>query len=286
MKTTYEDAVRRLERMYNFRDVGGMPTTDGGTSKTGLLFRSGELSTLTARDLGALRGLDIRTICDLRSTRESRKKPLRLAAKHSVRVLNVPLHDEATTDGSHKKLVGFLLGKTGGDRFREFIGEFYHHLAFDRALCVGEAITLLAHEENLPAVIHCTAGKDRTGFLAAVIQLLVGVPYARVSEDYLRSNDHFEPRLKKLTQTLRIMTLFQVSPERMRLILTAHPEVLDGVHREIIESHGSIANYLIGACRVERETLENLKRLLLAKRLEPVPCEAGNEGRQDGSGTA
>jgi protein-tyrosine phosphatase len=286
MKTTYGDAVRQLERMYNFRDVGGMPTTDGGTSRAGLLFRSGELSTMTARDLDALRGLDIRTICDLRSTRESRKKPLGLAAKHSVRVLNVPFHDEAITDGSRKKLFGFLLGKTGGDQFREFIREFYHHLAFDRAFRVGEVITLLAHEENLPAVIQCTAGKDRTGFLAAVIQLLVGVPYARVTEDYLRSNDHFEPRLKKLTQTVRILTLFRVSPERMRLLLTAHSEVLDDVHREIIESHGSIANYLSGACRVEQETLERLRRLLLAKRLGPVSCEARNEGRQGGSETA
>jgi protein-tyrosine phosphatase len=265
-KTIYGDAVRQLERLYNFRDVGGMPTADGGMSRTGLLFRSGELSKMTARDLDALQGLDIRTICDLRSTRESRKKPLRLAARHSVRVVHIPLHDEATADGSRKKLFGFLLGKAGGDEFREFIREFYHHIAFERALRIGEALTLLAQAENLPAVIHCTAGKDRTGFLAAVIQLLVGVPYPRVAEDYLRSNEHVGPRLEKLTQTVRLLTLFRVSPERMRLILTAQPEILDDVHRKIIDRHGSIADYVSGPCRVERQTLEALRRLLLAER--------------------
>ncbi|MDC0711203.1 tyrosine-protein phosphatase [Stigmatella sp. ncwal1] len=255
--------VHPFQRLSNFRDVGGRKTADGRTFRTGVLFRSDELSRLNAGDLVKLQGLGIKLICDLRAPRESQKRRLRLPAA-SIRVVNVPLHEQATHDGNRRKLLGFLFGKTGGERFREFSSAYYHHLAFDQTARIREVITLLSGEQSLPALIHCTAGKDRTGFVAALIQLLVGVPVEGVMEDYLRTNDFFGPRLEKFIQVMRIMTLFQVSPERMRLIAGAHPEFLNEVLSTLMARYGSVESYLREACGIDQDTLQRLKERLLS----------------------
>jgi protein-tyrosine phosphatase len=264
MKATPTGGSHHFDGLSNFRDIGGVRTADGHTLKPGVLFRSDELSRMTERDLAKLEELDIKLICDLRSLQERQRKQPRTAPSKAIQIVNIPLHDQATQDGSRKKLLGFLFGKTGGDRFREFSREYYRHIAFEQTARIREVITLLSNEQHLPAVIHCNAGKDRTGFLAAIIQLLAGVPYDVVMEDYLRTNHHFERRLERFIKVMRVATLFRVSQERMRLILMTHPEFLDEVYGSIIKRHGSIEEYLCEACEISRDTLQRLRKLLLA----------------------
>ena len=259
------EVVHPFQSLSNFRDVGGLKTADGRTFRAGVLFRSDELSRLNAKDLVKLQGLGIKLICDLRSPGETQKRRPPRLPDESIRVVNVPIHEQAAQeDGSRRKLLGFLFGKSGGDRFREFSRDYYHHIAFGQTARIREVITLLSEEQHLPALIHCTAGKDRTGFLAALIRLLLGVPYEAVMEDYLLTNDYFGPRLEKLIKVMRVVTLSQVSPERMRLILMAHPEFLGEVHDTIVKRYGAVETYLREACGIEQHTLQKLKdRLLL-----------------------
>jgi protein-tyrosine phosphatase len=259
------EVVHPFQRLSNFRDVGGLKTVDGRTFRAGVLFRSEELSRLKAKDLLKLQGLGIKLICDLRSPQESQKRPPPRLPEESIRVVNVPIHEQPTQEhGIRRKLLGFLFGETGGDRFREFSRDYYHHIAFGQTARIREVITLLSEEHNLPALIHCTAGKDRTGFLAALIQLLVGVPYEVVMEDYLLTNEYFGSRLEKFIKVMRVVTLFQVSPERMRLILMTHPEFLNEVHDAIVKRYGAVETYLREACGIDQETLQKLKDRLLA----------------------
>lgn len=257
------EVVYPFKRLSNFRDVGGLKTADGRTLRSGVLFRSDELTRLNAADLVRLREFGIGLICDLRSPGESRKRRPPRLPDGSIRVVNVPIHWQSTRDGSRGQLLGFLFGKTGGDRFQEFIRGFYHHIAFGQPARIHEVITLLSRERNLPALIHCAAGKDRTGFVAALIQLLVGVPFEVVMEDYLRTNDYFEPRLERFVKVMRVVTLSQVSPERMRLVMQAHPEFLNEVHETIVKRYGTVETYLRQACGIDQATLQNLKDQLL-----------------------
>jgi protein-tyrosine phosphatase len=264
MPTRSREVVWPFERLANFRDVGGLATTDGRTVRTGLLFRSNEPSRMTDKDLVTLRKFGIRLVCDLRSAKESRRRRGRFLADGSIRLVNIPLHEDASQDGSLRKMLVFMLARSGGEQFREFSRRYYQHVAFEQTSRMREIITLFSRDDSWPALIHCTAGKDRTGFLAAIIQLLVGVPYRSVMEDYLLTNDHFAPQLAKVIRAVRIATLFRVSPERLRLLLMAHPESLDDVHRNLVEKHGSIESYLREACGIDQATLERLKQRLLA----------------------
>ncbi|HEY5920876.1 MAG TPA: tyrosine-protein phosphatase [Kofleriaceae bacterium] len=246
-----------FDKLSNFRDLGGLATGDGGALKSGVLFRSDDPSRITQRDLAKLHELGIKLICDLRSPNDSQRRP----RTSSIEIANVPLVDR---DANRTELLGFLFGKTGGERFRTFTRDYYRHIAFDRTARLRELLTRLANARSLPALIHCSAGKDRTGFVAAVIQLLAGVPYETVKTEYLRTNEQFAPRLDRFIKVLRVATLFRVSEARMREVMMAQPEHLDDIHAAIVERHGSIESYLRDACKLEPSTLQQLKQHLLA----------------------
>jgi protein-tyrosine phosphatase len=257
------EVIQKFEKLYNFRDIGGLKTEDGNIMKSGLLFRSDELSRMTEKDIEVFSRLQIKVICDLRDPNERQSKPSPFSIKERMEIVHIPLHDHETKDASHRKLFGFLFGKNGGDDFKAFNRGYYHHMAFERCSKVKEIITLLSQQDNLPALIHCTAGKDRTGYISALIQLLVGVPYETVVEDYLMTNSYYEPRLIKFIKLMRWLTLFQVSPERMKLILMADREALDAVYDHVIRKYGLIEAYLCQACEIEQSTIMRIKNLLL-----------------------
>lgn len=194
----------------------------------------------------------------MRSPEEVSRPPL-----PGIRVVNIPLHDHAIHDFSHWTGFGFLLRKDGGDRFLEFTRKYYQHIAFERASQIGEVLRLIAAQENQPALIHCRAGKDRTGLIAALLQLLAGVPYETVMQDYLQTNASIKPRVDKIARVLRVFTLFQARPERIRLLTAVRAEDLDRTHRQILDSHGSVESYLADACGLDPATLTALKAKLL-----------------------
>lgn len=252
-----------FEQLYNFRDLGGCETEGGRRLRTGILFRCGELHRGTARDLVQLRALNLELICDLRSPRESARKQPRLLWTPAPRVVNVPLHDPDHHDAQRRRILGFLLRTNGAERFAAFYRRYYHHLAFERSARIGQAITLLASPENQPALIHCTAGKDRTGVVAAFIQLLLGVPFSTVSAEYLRSNDAVQPRLERLIAMLRLTILSPGLSERLRLIATTYPEYLVEIHDQILSAHGTVEQYLCQLCGVRSHVVEQLRERLL-----------------------
>ncbi len=248
-----------FDRLSNFRDLGGVTTLDGHTIRKGLIFRSDEPSHLTPHDLALFRELNLQLICDLRSPREHHQQ-----SHPPIRVVNVPIHTQPTLEARPLELLRCLFLKSGADRFHAFTHSFYQHLAFADPTRIGRVVHLLAQDGNLPVLIHCNAGMDRTGFMAAIIQLLAGVPYATVRAEYLRTNDAFAPRRARFIRIARVVSLFQLSHERLELILTAHPEDLDEVHRRMLAEYGSVETYLMSAAKVDAETLKKLKLRLLA----------------------
>ncbi len=171
----------RLEGASNFRDLGGYAARDGRTTRWRQIFRSNHLGNVTDADREVLRSLGVRSAFDFRGAEE------RVAASCAVREIAVhSLPIEPT-------VVAALRARAGGGRQLssadavEVMRESYrnyvrHNTASFRAL--------FAHllEDRAPLVVHCSAGKDRTGFACALILHALGVPDEVIAEDYLLTN--------------------------------------------------------------------------------------------------
>ena len=222
----------------NFRPVAGL--------KPETLYRSDDPWRFSETSAILLRERGIRTICDLRSPKETRKRP----TLHPERTIHIPFDQPGEL-----KVLSCLFGQTGEDRFRELFRGFYHDIAFQQTGKIRRVIETLASPDNLPALIHCNAGKDRTGLTAAIVQLLNGVPYEAVREDYLKTNELFQVRLDRFIKRLRAITLYRVPEQRMRVIAMAHAEYLDEVYAKICKDYGSVEAYIA----LEPATLKCLK---------------------------
>lgn len=144
----------------------------------------------------------------------------------------------------------YFIGKTGGEEYDRFVRRMYHAIAFEHTAQVKALFDLICAEDNLPALIHCTAGKDRTGFVAALIQRLLGAPPNLVMEDYLLTNRYYAPQVARYARQIRWMTLFRAKPERIQQIFAAKQEYLEGVFDEIDRRYGGAAGYLEQGCGV------------------------------------
>ena len=163
------DRLIPLEGAFNFRDLGGYPTLDGRRTRWRRLFRSDTLSELTTGDLADLAELGVATVIDLRTPAEVNRDG-RIAAE---------VHYE------NHSLLAQESGESVGAPEHDDMGERYLWYLEHNPSAVVAALGLLSSADRYPAVFHCTAGKDRTGVLAALVLSLLGVERAVVVADYL-----------------------------------------------------------------------------------------------------
>ncbi len=176
--------VLELEGASNVRDLGGWPTSDGRRVRFGRVFRSAALTGLTERDTAILAGTGLRSVCDLRGTREAEQAPSALGGLPGVTVHRLPI--EPSVGASLRDLLA-TRDATGED-VMTVMRRAYVAYALEWSHRYRAVFALLADETALPLLLHCSAGKDRTGFGSALILTVLGVPYAAVREDYLASN--------------------------------------------------------------------------------------------------
>jgi protein-tyrosine phosphatase len=172
----------------NFRDLGGLPTTDGRRTAAGRLFRSGALGYLTPAGVARLHDdLGITFVVDLRGAEESAAMGRGPLGEMAVCHLNVPLRDfQSLVD----KDAGALPGAETGEAFEAggpLMPHYVENLESDRNLVI--AVDLIANAlPHGPAVLHCAFGKDRTGVVVALLLRMVGVTTEAVVADYMASS--------------------------------------------------------------------------------------------------
>lgn len=182
-----------LRSVPNLRDLGGYTTTDGATVARGRLYRSNQLNPVSAADMQRIAALGLVRDYDLRQAGERRREPDQVPAGVEVVWLDV-LADQPQSAGTN--LVEMLkdpqrLNKAlGGGRLDAAYEGLYRQLVeLPSALqAYRQLFVALGKRENLPALFHCTSGKDRTGWAAAALLTLLGVPKQQVYADYLESN--------------------------------------------------------------------------------------------------
>src|SRR5580693_10691876 len=162
-----------LDGAVNFRDLGGYATLDGRRTRWRVLFRADGLSELSQTDFSVMRDLGIRTVVDLRSGHEVEQSRFDVEA-HPVDFHHFPFIDQLPDIEQWDQRPGLL-------------GAQYIEMLDDAAPQIIRALQVLTAPDSRPAVFHCTAGKDRTGLLSALVLSLLGVPEETVVADYALS---------------------------------------------------------------------------------------------------
>ncbi|MBK7171445.1 MAG: tyrosine-protein phosphatase [Gammaproteobacteria bacterium] len=121
----------------------------------------------------------------------------------------------------------------------------------------------LAEADNLPLVFHCTGGKDRAGFAAALALLAVGVPRETVIEDFLKTNTYTADRIARNLLILRVVSLFRTDPELARPLLGVERAYIEAALDTIEREYGGVENYLRNELGIDDDTLSKLRANLL-----------------------
>ncbi|RKN10568.1 tyrosine-protein phosphatase [Streptomyces radicis] len=179
-----------LTGVRNFRDMGGLPTADGRRVRRGLLFRSGHLAHATAEDRAFLEGLGLRTVFDFRNAADQAIEGPDVAVA-GARNISLPLTEPddgaafwaLVREGSVVELRAELTDGRGEAR----MVAMYRTMILARTAEHGRVLKILSRE-GLPALLHCSAGKDRAGLTIAVVLLALGVSREVILADYLESN--------------------------------------------------------------------------------------------------
>jgi protein-tyrosine phosphatase len=215
-----------LEGAVNFRDLGGYATADGRVTRWRVLFRADGLGELTATDLSIMAELGIRTVVDLRSAYEVEQSRFDVDA-HPVAFHHFPFIDALPDVEAWDRRPGLL-----GSQYKEMLDDAGHQI-------VG-ALEVLAAPGARPAVFHCTAGKDRTGLLSAIVLSLLGVPEETVVGDYALSGQAMERLRAKLI--LKYPDGRDVIAD-IDEVFSANPANMVGLFEHLRERYGSIEGW-------------------------------------------
>lgn len=239
----------RLPTVSNLRDFGGYETLDGGVMPRGLLYRSAHLGRLDAEGVKKLQSLGIRTVIDLRGKDERTKALPDLREDEGLEIVSTPVEP-----GALKSMIMDDGREVTPQLMRENIINTYRRFGREASLGFGAALEAILMRSDKPILIHCTAGKDRTGFTVAIIQLLLGVPRDKVFEDYVLTNTLWDRAYEGSSR---------FPPEVMAPGLLADEAYLQAALDIMSHVHGGIAQFAAAATGIP-DYAERLRSKLLA----------------------
>ena len=247
----------------NFRDFGGYQTADGSRVKWGYLYRSGQLSTLSDRDLDLLANLELDLVCDFRREEEQASDPSRLPPERPPRIASLPIIPGSNSrffEEAEKQGEGQLAFER--QAMFDFMVEINRDFAEGQRETYGRMFREILALENARFLVHCAAGKDRTGFAAALVLLVLGVPREVVMRDYMLTGRFFRPD-REMERLQAKYGMEHVETDAVRPMLEVHEDYLARALASIDEGYGSIERYLAEALGVGAQEQEELRRRYL-----------------------
>lgn len=251
-----------FEGIENFRDFGGYGGAGGRALKAGRLYRSGYHAHATDADLARMAEMDIGAIIDLRRPEERKREPARRWPGFAAQVIENDISSE------HHDWLDVLRN----------LSEVTPQWFYDDSLAMYRLSPLEPRHIDLfrryfqvlaagdgAIVVHCAAGKDRTGLICALTHHLAGVHRDDMIADYLLTND--EARIVRkmafLGPWMETQAGVRTSPEALRAAVSVHPDYLDAAFKVIEDRHGSIDGYLEQALGVDAAMHEAIRERLL-----------------------
>jgi len=257
------ERVIDLQGTSNTRDIGGYATRDGHVLRWRQILRSDRLSKLTPEDFRKLEDIGVKTVIDLRTDREQQQEPTIWLGEHPPRILHFPIGDARDEWFSAQRRL------LRGNRFTEEQALRHMVSGYQSFVEAGEeslrqTMEVVLDPANWPILIHCSAGKDRSGIAVSLILEALGVGREAIMQDYLLTNEVSHTRQKaallaRERTNSRSVRRARTGPsaEAWFPIVGVEPEMLNAFYADIDEHFGSVDAYLdeLGVDQAARSTL-------------------------------
>ena len=232
-----------LEGCLNFRDLGGYTCADGKMTRTGKLFRADSLAKLTDKDIAAVEAYGITSVLDLRFPYEAAEGVNRLRGREGIAYRNISVADKAQDNPLD---------------FPDTNAEFYINILRMGGAEVAAVMRFFLENAYKSIVFHCTAGKDRTGVVAALLLDLAGVSRADIVADYALTHRYMWDSLIPLKALMEAKLGVQLKES----MFAALPESMEAFLDELHSAYGGAAGYLTAQGLTEAE-MDALRSMLL-----------------------
>ena len=248
-----------LAGSFNFRDLGGYRTRSGAVVKRNRIYRSAKLSGLTEEDRTQIKQLDIQSVIDFRRHSERTREP---SLWHDDHTPNIITHPHPLDNEKHlPELMGQLLAQHHDPK--QMMVDIYYEMPLEHTAHYAEMLKCAAAATDLPLLIHCTAGKDRTGIAAALLLYALDVDTDTIYRDYLYTNTVYAGN--HITDSLKFFDLGETEGEAERYIpiVEVHTEYLDSAFKRMKDEFGSIDSYMRDALSADESVIGRIRDNLL-----------------------
>ncbi|WP_312993490.1 tyrosine-protein phosphatase [Chryseobacterium flavum] len=236
------EKVIRIKKITNFRTIGNIENTEGRVLKAGIFYRSAHLHKLKKKSFDEIEKLGIREIIDLRNPKEIVQKPDQIP-HHIIYKKYSAFEDEGDQLSQARKLV--LKGKVDASDADKRMTEFYREYVTEDPETLKTIITAVL-ESKEPVLYHCTAGKDRTGIITALILTILKFDRETIYNEYLLSNNYREELVQKrlrLANTLHFLYP-KMDLQVLEKLSWVEKKYLDAAFEEINKKYGSADVYI------------------------------------------
>lgn len=264
-----------IERNYlqgapNFRDLGGMETTDGRRIKPHRLLRCGHLRDITEEDKQRLtEEFHLKTVVDLRTSGEIARKPD--AVLPGVEYIHCPIFEQKAEGVTRETVVEedrvasalTMAHHMEGQAFERMTGLYGVFFEEHGIEMYRKFFEIVLHQEEGAVLWHCTMGKDRCGTAAALVEIALGVPREAVMADYLYTNERILPITEEVIALARAVTDDEVLFEQMRIMDSVHETFLNAAFQKAVGLSGSLEKFIEEQLGMTPEKIERLRDMYL-----------------------
>lgn len=243
-----------MQKVMNFRDLGGLKTTDGKTIKKGLFFRSAMLNDATEQDIEFLKSLKLKHVFDYRDDDE-----LALMKNNPYELIGVS-HAHYPVYLNNKKLLQLKKSSYLSRIFQRVtlddVKDTYRHLPFNN---IGyKAMVKALKKGEVPIYQHCTAGKDRAGLGSALLLAILGADYNEILQDYLKSieiKEYIENKIGGFIPKIMRKRLLR----RFEALFIVDKTLLDTSIQAILEKYATIEKYLLQEYQLTQQDISEIR---------------------------
>lgn len=246
------ERVISMEHVFNLRDLGGYNNKENKQLKWGKIYRSSSFASATDKDLHVLEQLDLKTVIDLRTSRDVKIYPPRYRAENNF---NIPLRGN-----SDKVFFDQILAEKMTRRdIINYLENGFHFFAENNSDHISDIFDILLEEDNYPVAFYCSLGKDRSAIISAIILSALDVSDNAIIYDYMLSDD-----LIDYHSQVENASLFSAQiQESLTALFGVHRETITYSLQKIKQEYGTVENYLKEELGLTDEKRQKLKELLL-----------------------